>query len=44
MQPNPNGSRLKVEHLRNLLGRQFLHVAKYKNNAQLRGNTQDRLV
>jgi hypothetical protein len=44
MQPDPNGPRLKVENLRNLFGRQFLHVAKYKNKAQLRRNTQDRLV
>ncbi|HEY1255387.1 MAG TPA: hypothetical protein VGF01_11440 [Terracidiphilus sp.] len=44
MQPDPNGSRLKVKYLRNLSGRQFLHVAKYKNNAQLRRDMQDRLV
>jgi hypothetical protein len=44
MQPDPDSSRLKVEDLRNLFGRQFLHVAKYKDNAQLHGNTQDCLM
>ena len=44
MQPDPDRPRLQVENLRDLFGGQLLHVVQHKNNAQLRGNPQDRLM
>ena len=44
MEANPDRPRLLVENLRDLFGLQFLHVVEHKNNAQLDGDLQDRLM
>ncbi len=44
MKPDPDGSRLKLQDLRNLSGGEFFHVVEHKNNAQWRGDDEDRLV
>ena len=44
MKPDPDGSRLKLQDLRNLLGGEFFHVVEHKNNAQWRGDDEDRLM
>ena len=44
MQPDPDRPRLQIKNLRHLVRSQFLHVVEYKNNPQLSGNAQDRLM
>ena len=44
MKPNSDRPRLQLENLSNLLSRQFLHIVQDENNAQWRGNAEDRLM
>jgi hypothetical protein len=44
MKPNPHCSLLQLENLRDLLGRQLLHVVEYENDPQRRRDAQDRLM
>ena len=44
MKPNPHSSLLQLENLRDLLGSQLLHVVEHENDAQGRGDAQDRLM
>ena len=44
MQPDPDGSLAQIENLRDLLGRQFLHVVKDEHHAQRRRNPENCLL